>query len=351
MADALVPDHRWHQDVAVARTGDGGLARGRVPDLGRRASNDKKLHFGTYDYQVFTLNAETGEVLSQAKTVSQPINSSRIYKDLFLVPQRNGQVTAYSTIDGKEKWNHRSAVDKDHAEIDLSISGIITFGNKFYVSKHWGNLYIVNADPGILEQDVGVTYESRINLPAIKTEDSILFSNIAGELHCFKDDGKENWKYTIPKGYPLAMCLSGETLFILSTEKELFALNLKDRAIKWSKEIAGIGYDSITINNDLLYLQAKDIYAINPTDGKILWQIKAKSEEGFCRGAPVISNGILYATEQNGRLVSAISNSGVITKEFDFKEIIRSPITFDNELLFIPTTKMRIYAVDTKAFK
>ena len=97
---------------------------------GAITAKDNKLHFGTYDYQVFTLNAESGEVVNTAKTVSQPINSTRMYKDLFLVPQRNGQVTAYSTLDGKEKWNHRIAVDKSKAEIDFSISGINVFGNK-----------------------------------------------------------------------------------------------------------------------------------------------------------------------------------------------------------------------------
>lgn len=216
---------------------------------GAIVAKDQKLYFGTYDYQTYTLNADTGEVISKAKTVSQPINSTRLYKDMYLVPQRNGQVTAYSMIDGKEKWNHRSAVDKDKADIDLSISGINVFGNKFYVSKHWGNLYIVNADTGILEQDVGVTYESRINLPAIKTTDGVIFSNVAGELHCFKDDGTENWHYTLPKGYPLSMCLVGNTLFIATTEKELIALNLKDRTIFWTKELAGFAYDSMAYDS------------------------------------------------------------------------------------------------------
>ncbi len=318
---------------------------------GAIAVKNNKLHFGTYDYQTFILNANTGEVISQAKTVSQPINSTRLYKDHFLVPQRNGQVTAYSTIDGKEKWNHRSAVDKDQTEIDLSISGIITFGNKFYVSKHWGNFYIVNADTGVLDQDVGVTYESRINLPAIKTNDGVLFSNVAGELHCFKEDGTENWNYTIPKGYPLSMHLESNMLFIATTEKELIALNLKDRSIFWTKELVGYGYDSMTFINNVLFVQAKNIYAFEPAQGKILWQIQAVSEEGFCRGAPIITNDNLYALEQSGRLVCARLNDGVVTKNFDFKETVRSPLSLEGDLLFIPTIKKRIYAVDVKILK
>lgn len=314
-------------------------------------AKDNKLYFGTYDFQVFILDASTGNLISQTKTISQPINSTRLYKDMFLVPQRNGQVTAFSIIDGKEKWNHRSAVDKSKAEIDFSISGIAVYGSKFYVSKHWGNLYIVNADTGVMNQDVGVSYESRINLPAIKTEGGVLFSNVAGELHCFKDDGTENWHYTIPKGYPLSTHLVGNTLFIATTEKELIALNLKDRSIIWTKELAGFGYDSMTFINNVLFIQAKNIYAFEPAQGKILWQIQSTSDEGFCRGASIITNDNIYAIEQSGRLVCAGLNDGAVTKEFNLKEIIRSPITFDGELLYIPTTQKKIYAVDVKGLK
>lgn len=318
---------------------------------GAIASKDNKLHFGTYDYQVFTLNAESGEVLNQAKTVSQPINSTRLYKDLFLIPQRNGQVTAYSITDGKEKWNHRSAVDKNHSEIDLSISHIAVYGNRFYISKHWGNLYIASTETGILEQDVGVTYESRINLPAIKTTDGILFSNIAGELHCFKDDGSENWNFTIPKGYPLSMHLKNDFLFILNTERELFALNIKDRTVLWAIELTGFGFDSIAITHNTIFVFAKDLYSIDIQNGKINWQIKSKSPEGFCRGAPIIFEENLFATEQNGRLVRATLNDGKIIKEFDFNETIRSPISISNEILFLPTTMKKIYAINAPIFK
>ena len=197
----------------------------------------------------------------------------------------------------------------------------------------------------------GVTYESRINLPALKTNDSILFSNVAGEIHCFKDDGSENWHYTLPKGYALSMCLVNNTVFIAITEKELIALNLKDRTIIWTKELVGYAFDSMTFVNNVLFVQAKNIYAFEPAQGKILWQIQSTSDEGFCRGASIITNDSVYAIEQNGRLVCAGLNDGAVTKEFNLKEIVRSPITFDGELLYIPTTQKKIYAVDVKGLK
>lgn len=98
-------------------------------------------------------------------------------------------------------------------------------------------------------------------------------------------------------------------------------------------------------------MQAKNIYAFEPSIGKILLQIQAKSEEGFCRGAPIVTNDNLYAIEQSGRLISAELKDGSVTKEFDFKEVVRSPLTLEGDLLFIPTTQKRIYAVDVKGLK
>ena len=114
---------------------------------------------------------------------------------------------------------------------------------------------------------------------------------------------------------------------------------------------AGFGYDSISIKNNVLYIQAKDLYAINPIDNKILWQINAKSEEGFCRGAPVTINDTIFATEENGRLIKANLSDSKILYEYNFNELVRSPITIDGEILFLATTKKKIYAVDINTFK
>jgi len=314
------------------------------------AKNDN-LYFATYDYQAFKVKMDTGEILVKQKTTSQPVSSTLAYNSLFLVPQRNGQVTAYSIIDGKEIWNHRSVVDKPTTEIDLSISCIAVYGNNFYVSKFWGNLYIASADTGVLNQEVGVSYESRINLPAVKLDDGILFCNVAGELHCFNDEGKEKWNYTIPKGYPLSLHLIKDILFIATTEKELIALNMKDRSILWSKELAGYAFDSITSASGVLYIQAKDIYAIDPNTSKTLWQISSKSPEGFCRGPIAFAENTLFATEQTGRLINANLPNGNLIKEFDCKETIRNPLTLSGDTLFISTTQKRIYAVNTNKFK
>jgi len=318
---------------------------------GSIAANDEKLFFGTYDNQAFILESKTGSVIARNATISQPVSSTLAYNSLFLVPQRNGQVTAYSMIDGKEIWNHRSVVDKPTTEIDLSISCIAVYGNNFYVSKFWGNLYIASADTGVLNQEVGVSYESRINLPAVKLDDGILFCNVAGELHCFNDEGKEKWNYTIPKGYPLSLHLIKDILFIATTEKELIALNMKDRSILWSKELAGYAFDSITSASGVLYIQAKDIYAIDPNTSKTLWQISSKSPEGFCRGPIAFAENTLFATEQTGRLINANLPNGNLIKEFDFKETIRNPLTLSGDTLLISTTQKRIYAVNTNKFK
>lgn len=308
--------------------------------------SNNKIFFATYDYQAFIANAESGELLLKCRTVSQPVSTPLLFKDLFVVPQRNGQITAFKQSDGKEIWNHRSVVDKPDIKIDLSISCIALLGDKIGISKHWGNLYSINGDNGIMAQDMGVTYESRINLPAIKTDSGVLFSNVAGEIHAFKNDGDEDFSYNLEKGYPLGMQISNGVLFIITTEKQLIALQLKNKQILWSIELTGVGFDSICINKNTLYLQAKDFYAIDINNGKIIYQTPSKSEMGFCRGTPVIINDSIYAIEQNGRLIKCNLTTGQFEKEYLFNEIVRSPISATANLLVIPTLKKKIYAIN-----
>ena len=308
------------------------------------------MYFGTYDYQAFAVNAANGEILFRVKTISQPVSTTHIAGDLFLVPQRNGQVTAFQINNGTLKWNHRSVVEKLEEKIDLSISGISIFGKNFYISKHWGNLYIANVDTGILVKDAGVTYESRINLPAIKTESGVLFSNVAGEIHCFKDSTEEDWDYTLPKGYATALYKQEQTLYIATTENELIALDLKTRTPKWMRNISGYAFDSIIIEREILFIQAKDLFALNPKTGDLIWRIPSKSEQGFCRGKPIILEDIIIAIEQNGRIIKAQITDGIIQREFPLNETIRSPLSANKSLIFIPTTQKRIYALDVDLF-
>ena len=74
--------------------------------------------------------------------------------------------------------------------------------------------------------------------------------------------------------------------------------------------------------------------------GKRLWDLNAIFNEVFFRPC-VLKKENISAIIQNGRLIRANNKVGTIIKEFNFKKIIRSPITMSSDLLFIPTIQKK----------
>lgn len=303
------------------------------------------LYFGCTDYQGYALTISTGEITQKQKLFSQAIGSTVIYNDYYIIPQRNGSVQCFDSRTGGNAWNHRSAVHVRKDEIDISISGVRLNGESLWVSKHWGNLYIVDANTGVLSSDPGVHYESRINILAVPFGDKVVYPNVAGEMICYSKDGiKEQWQHTIDKGYMLSLYSDNKFLYYNSTEKEFVCFDPITKKAKWKQSIEGYGYSTISEKDGNLYLAAKDIYAVSKETGEIIWTCKATTPNGYNRPIDISDDAIYAATEEG--LVSKLSKKdGSILKSYDLKETIKNGVLQHKGIVYVSTTAKKLYGI------
>ncbi|PCJ61927.1 MAG: hypothetical protein COA79_06425 [Planctomycetota bacterium] len=306
------------------------------------------LYVATNGYQVHSLKTRTGSVLFSSPIASQPIGANLfVHEDKLIVAQRNGAVDAIDLKTGKQFWHHRSAVDEKGNPLDISISGISINEKSFFVSKHWGNVYIGSLKTGATTETPGVTYESRIQLPSVFYNNTMIFTNVAGELHTFDIEGsKKEWMHIFEKGYLLSLVEDDGSLYGINNLKELIRFDLGTKSIKWKKSLLDVGYQSLIIDNDVIYIGAGNLYAINKKDGNIIWQKEKESGEGFKR--PITLNDkTIYCTETNGLIYSINKEDGKIIKKWNIKEPIWSGINYSKGLIFVPTIKKRLYTIKT----
>jgi outer membrane protein assembly factor BamB len=258
------------------------------------------LVLNTYDQGLYVLDPESGSVKNKKKLWYQPIGNMLSHNDQVLVPQRNGNIGAYRFNSLMRIWNSRSAVNvKDH-EIDISISSIAISDPYIYVSKHWGNLYVLDLDTGKMLMDPGVPYESRISVPAVVHDHTVIFGNTAGELHAFSKNGKQRyWESHLPHGYPTSILIVDQNLYVLSSEKTLMCMDLKSKKWLWDRKLEGYGFNSISFEDDLLLVGAKNLYAFDRF-GKELWKIVSDEAWGICRGPSVLMDKQLVVSHQEG---------------------------------------------------
>ncbi|PCJ53564.1 MAG: hypothetical protein COA79_22645 [Planctomycetota bacterium] len=306
------------------------------------------IYVATNGYQVHNLKTRNGNILFSSPIVSQPIGANLfVHENKLIVAQRNGAVDAIDLKSGKQLWHHRSAVDKKGNPLDVSISGISINNKSFFVSKHWGNVYIGSLKTGATTETPGVTYESRIQLSSVFYNNSMIFTNVAGELHTFDIEGsKKEWMHVFEKGYLLSLIENNGSLYGINNLKELIRFDLVTKAIKWKKPLLDVGYQSLIIDEDVIYIGAGNLYAVNKNDGKIIWQKEKESEEGFKRPLTLIDKTI-YCTETNGLIYSINKIDGNVIKKWNIKEPIWSGINYNKGLIFVPTIKKRLYTIKT----
>ncbi len=309
--------------------------------------SDGKLYFGCYDYQMLCLDQRTGEMVFQGKTWSQAIGDPYKYGGNIIIAQRNGNITAFDDDTGKRVWNHRMASDTPKDQMDISVSGISVAGGLIYVSKRWGNLYTLSAKNGLIKATPGVHYKSRVNLPAITFKKNVLFCNVAGELLCFDKTGKQyKWKYVIERGYPTTMKYASGKFLIATSEKEFFAMNSTTKRTLWQIKTAGWAFNALKHYDGTIYLSAGSLYAIDPADGGIFWELPSKGMLGFSRGAPVVENDSIYAAEEEGTLHKIDRKTGRSLKTYSIDGRIHNGIAKSGSLVFVSTTSKEIMAID-----
>ncbi len=140
--------------------------------------------------------------------------------------------------------------------------------------------------------------------------------------------------------------VSGETLFVGSFDKKMYAVNTADGSKKWEFPTDGSIISAPLVYEDTLYFGALDrnFYALNAADGRLKWKITA---ENWFWAEPVIVNGTIYAGNLDGNIYIFKAADGARVAIIDIKAPVSSrPVVVDSSVIFT-TRKGAIYTIDT----
>jgi outer membrane protein assembly factor BamB len=190
-------------------------------------------------------------------------------------------VNALDLYSGRKIWEYRPDL-KVHTE------GRPFVGDK-YIYFHGGDIYTktsyiyaLDKENGTLkwEFELDIPYSRRVNI----REERLFFSGSGKEdptesyIVCIDLKTREElWKYYLPEspvGIGLASrapIVAGDTLFWLSPDNYLYAIEIAEGRQKWRYK-APMGVSSFALKGNLAFICSKGIYAIDIRDGRLLWQ-------------------------------------------------------------------------------
>jgi outer membrane protein assembly factor BamB len=140
--------------------------------------------------------------------------------------------------------------------------------------------------------------------------------------------------------------VEGDTLYIGSFDKNLYALNIADGAVKWQFPTDGAIVATPLVSNGAVYVGSLDrnFYTLNAADGSLKWEFTARN---WFWAEPVLYNDMIYAGCLDGRVYVLRAATGQEVTEFDLGYPISSqPVVVGSSVIFA-TRKGAVYSIST----
>lgn len=179
--------------------------------------------------------------------------------------------------------------------------------------------------------------------------DDIVYLNIDGTLYATNiKTGDQIWSNDTTQGnFNGAVTLSNNTLYSISNNGKLHALNASNGEIKWSyqTEVSAVMSSVPTVENDVVYFGAPDdhIYALDIM-GNLKWKYKTGATD--VRSSPAISNNRVYTGADDGKLYVLDASNGDLIWDFDAGISGRySPTTSNSNKVYIQS-QQAVFCLD-----
>ena len=142
--------------------------------------------------------------------------------------------------------------------------------------------------------------------------------------------------------------IDGETLYISSFDKKLYALNAATGEKKWEPfETGGAIASAPAVYNNTVYFGSFDryLYAVDAGDGSLKWKSEVEAGKWFW-ATPIIYNHTVYAPNLDGKIYVLDAESGrELIEAIDLGSPVSSvPVLVDGSII-VASEEGKIYAI------
>jgi outer membrane protein assembly factor BamB/orotate phosphoribosyltransferase len=272
-----------------------------------------RVYFGSYDGNVYCLDAETGErqwVSFEADwTSGSPL--LLLEEGVLIVPaafglwHKSGGIIALDLKMGEKRWEQR-------------FKSTIT-ATPIYLNKQRNQIIVVSHD-GLLRAIDPKTGESR-------------------------------WSFQARKSILGAPAYDGqESLVVPSMDGNIYMLDATNGHLRWRYENGLGNYSSPIICDRRVYIASLDkhVYCLDLATGKEIWKFRTRAR---VFASPRIYGGKLYIGSNDARLYELDPKTGRETGYFQVTERITNPLYHDPEadLFYLVTYANEVYCLKKKS--
>jgi len=143
--------------------------------------------------------------------------------------------------------------------------------------------------------------------------------------------------------------VNGDTVYIGSFDKKLYAVNVADGTLKWEFETEGAIVATPLVYDGTVFFGSFDryLYALNEVDGSLIWKYQASN---WFWSRPLVDDGIIYAGSVDGKVHALKAENGDENGEkvviFDLESPVSSPPILAAGSVIVAVEAGQVYSLD-----
>ncbi len=292
------------------------------------------LFIGSYDNNLYALNAETGEFLwkyaADGGIVSKPV----IYEGNIFFGSEDKRVHVVYSRTGKVVWTY-------YTDGPVRSSPCIAEGHVFIGSDD-GYVHAINAMSGrrAWRVDVG----NHVRSTPLVNDGHVYFGTEIGDFYCLDMGGSVKWRFKAKRAVTSSAVASQGIVFFGSVDWTLYALDAKTGWVIWRFRMGKASICTPCLAENFIFTGSTDgnIYCIDTRSSKEIWRFPTEHQ---VTSSPIVHKDSLYCGSVDGCLYCLDFRTGRLRWKFQSGGPITGTPVAENNLVYIGSNDHRIYAL------
>ncbi|MEA3352043.1 MAG: serine/threonine-protein kinase [Chloroflexota bacterium] len=301
---------------------------------GSAGYNNGRIFIGSYDNNVYALNATTGEFIWKYAAEGGIVSTPAVYNEIIYFGSEDQRVHAVSESQGRVIWTY-------YTDGPVRSSPVIR-DRHIFVGSDDGFLHVVNAKSGrrALKIDAGAPVRSS----PLVTNDEVYFGTESGDLICSDFHGKIQWRASAKRAITSSPRIQENVVYFGSLDSMLYALDAKTGWTIWQFRMKGGTISTPYVTEHFVYIGSSDgyIYCINLQSSKKVWQFQTEHQ---ISSSPTIYKDALYCGGVDGNIYCLDYNKGHLRWKYSTGAPISSSPIIHNDIVYIGSMNNHLYAL------
>lgn len=298
------------------------------------AVHNGTVYVGTYDHNLYAVDAETGEFLWKYPTDGGIASSPCVYEGAIFFGSADRVLYAVDEDSGRIRWTCPT-------QGRVWSSPQAAFGHVFFGSDD-RHLYAVNVQSGRVSWKFEADGKVRSS-PAIG-EDAIYVGCEAGIVYAVDTGGNARWRFRARRGVTSSPAFTDEMIYVGGQDRYVYALDIRSGWLAWRYRTDGPVISSPAVSGDTVFVGSADghLYALDTGSGRLVWR---HATDGQVTSSPAVFDESVYFGSVDGFVYSLDARTGDLRWRFQTDGPVTSSPTAADGVIYIGSCDRYVYAL------